>query len=122
MFHSENIAIFAILLRYFDIPGIGFVMLFGYCISVLERYCTSAVYTYILPSPNLWDTILWQAHSNDLTMRCMVGSLSVTLTARGVFNTPDPQIYLRLMVGIQASLRLNITNYKCYYSTRTSLP
>ena len=111
MFHSENIAIFAILLRYFDIPGIGFVMLFGYCISVSERYCTSAVYTYILPGPNLWDTILWQAHSNDLTMRCMVGSLSVTLTARGVFNTPDPQIYLVLIVGIRASLGLNFANF-----------
>ena len=53
MFHSEIIAIFAILLRYFDISVIGFVMLFGYCISVFERFCTSAVYTYILPSPRI---------------------------------------------------------------------
>ena len=51
MFNSENIAIFAILLRYFDILVISFVILLGYCISVFERYCTSAVNTYILPSP-----------------------------------------------------------------------
>ena len=43
-FHSENIAIFAILLRYFDISSvIGFVILFGYYIKVFERYCTGAV-------------------------------------------------------------------------------
>ena len=38
MLHSENIAIFAILLGYFDISVIGFVMFFWYCISVFERY------------------------------------------------------------------------------------
>ena len=37
MFHSENIAMFAILLRYFDISVIGFVLLFGYYTSVFER-------------------------------------------------------------------------------------
>ena len=50
MFHPTNIAI---LLRYFDISVIGFVILSGYCISVFERYCTSVVNTYILPSPIL---------------------------------------------------------------------
>ena len=51
MFHSENIAIFAIWLQYFDISVIGFVILFGYCISVFEWYYMSVVNTYILPSP-----------------------------------------------------------------------
>ena len=63
MFHSENIAIFAILLRYFDILVIGFVILFGYCISVFERYCTSAVNTYILPSPKHARGILRHSHN-----------------------------------------------------------
>ena len=41
------------LLQYFDISVVGFVIFFGYCVSVLERYCTSAVNTNwcILPSP-----------------------------------------------------------------------
>ena len=30
----------------------SFIMLLKYCISVLEKYCTSAVYTNMLPSPN----------------------------------------------------------------------
>ena len=55
MFHSENIVILTILLRYFDISVVGFVMLFGYCISAFEHQilhqCTCAVYTYIVPSP-----------------------------------------------------------------------
>ena len=31
--------------------------------------------------------------------------------ARGVLNTPDPQIYLGLMVGIWASLGLNSASF-----------
>ena len=52
MFRSENILIFAILMQYLDISVIVFVVRFGYCISVFEINCTSAVNTYILPSPN----------------------------------------------------------------------
>ena len=51
MFFWENIAIFAILLRYFNISVNSFVKSFGYYISVVERRCTIAVYTYILPGP-----------------------------------------------------------------------
>ena len=51
MFHSENIVILTILLRYFDISVVGFIMP---CITVFEIYCTSAVYTFtnVLPSPD----------------------------------------------------------------------
>ena len=60
MFHSANIAI---LLRYFDISVIGFVILFGYCTSVFEIYCTSAVNIYILPSP--------RSYCNSLLLRAL---------------------------------------------------
>ena len=43
MIYTENIAILAVLLQYFDISVIGFDMLFGFCIPVFERYCTSTV-------------------------------------------------------------------------------
>ena len=43
--------------------GNGFVILFGYCISVFERYSTSAVNTYILPRPTL-DIALPQGEFN----------------------------------------------------------
>ena len=43
---------FDILLRYIHTSVFGFVMPLIYCILILERYCVSVVYSYILHSPS----------------------------------------------------------------------
>ena len=63
---------------------------------------------------NIWFFPLLQ---NVFTMGVHSKDTTHMVHSRGVLNTPDPQIYLGLMIGIWASLGCDFASFSIFYPT-----
>ena len=111
-----------ILLRQFNFLIIGFVTLFGYCILVFEKYCTSTV-TYILPSPrNKFQKLsyvfpwVWQRNGFEKTTIKLIKWRCRFWTSENLLKTVDLSKISTCEDWRTAAAVKQVTNWKYIYA------